>query len=508
MAFSLKVPALSDNPLLAAETRPQKISEYLATLPSDDVMAFGSGLFEEMENLNRQKVNADDRLRALEVYRDWLIKLNPALVDRYATDHLPLDETAASHAAMAEALWLELGYGYKLVLIEHEKKLFSLYGDKQNALLVQRALEALGQQAMVYHLTYIALPESIWSEANQLYLFAAQSSINNIAVEGATVGGVSPDLSYIQLAMMALAGSQRLTVQAIKTTAQYLVHYANLVSLSGIGMVDNPIGIYTADLRSSRGPVAYQRDAEDADPGSTLLLITINLARKLHLQVQQYKDHALVIPDILQEAAQKPEFLDLLLYLIRQWSEPPKRHFDRMRQNSGVEIALGLEMAHAAILEEQRVQHMNSPSLGAKSIHRWLLLNVSAGGVALRKPALGSQTISIGQVVALRENRRHWQLGVVRWASNSKDQQVDIGTQLIAPTAKAVTVHFENDSCKALLLPAIQMLKQPATIILPANFAGTGATCTVLEGECETPMTLDKRIGHSASYERYIINNI
>lgn len=508
MAFSLKVPALTDNPLLAAETKPQKISEYLATLPIDDVMAFASGLFEEMENLNRQTVNADDRLRALEVYRDWLIKLNPALVDRYAMDHLPLDETAANYAAKAEALWLELGYGYKLVLIAHEKKLFSLYGDKQNALLVQRALEALGQQAMVYHLTYIALPEFIWSEANQLYLFAAQSSINNIAVDDTYQGGASPDMSYIQLAMMAIVGTQRLSVRAIKTTAMYLSHYANLVSLSGVGMVDNPIGIYTVDLRSSSGPIAYQRDVEDADPASTLLLITINLARKLHLQVQQFKDHALVIPEALHEASQDPEFLDLLLYLIRQWSEPPRRHFDRKRQNSGVEIALGLEMVHAVILEEQRAQHTNRSSTGEKSIHRWVLLNVSAGGVALRKPALGSQSISIGQVVALRENRRHWQLGIVRWASNSKDQQVDIGTQLIAPTAKAVVAHVGDASYKALLLPSIQMLKQPATLILPGNIAGEGESCVVEEDGIQTPLMLDKRIGHSARYARFIIHNI
>lgn len=508
MAFSLKVPALSDNPLLAAETRPQKISEYLATLPTDDVMAFASGLFEEMENLNRQKVTADDRLRALEVYREWLIKFNSDLVDRYASDYLPLDEAAASHAAMAEALWLELGYGYKLVLIEHEKKLFSLYGDKQNALLVQRVLEALGQQAMVYHLTYIALPESIWSEANQLYLFAAQSSINNIAVEGTFVGTGSPDLSYIQLAMMALVGAQRLTIQAMKATAQYLAHYANLVTLSGIGIVDNPIGIYTVDLKASRPPVAYHRGAEDMDPGNTLLLITVNLARKLHLQVQQYTDHALVIPDTLYEAAQQPEFPDLLRYLIRQWSEPPKRHFDRMRQNSGVEIALGLEMAHAVILEEQSAGHIHSYGSGEKLIHRWLLLNVSAGGVALRKPALSGQAISIGQVVALRENRRHWQLGVVRWASNSKDQQVDIGTQLIAPTAKAVQVRFEHGCSKGLLLPVIHMLKQPASIILPASIAQTGVKCIVLDENQEIPIVLDKCIGHSASYERYTINNI
>jgi hypothetical protein len=151
MALNLTVPALEDKPLINAETRPQKISEFLAGLPSAPLQA-AFVLRDEMEILNRQKVSADSRFRVLETYRGHAFRLNAELSGTYCKAALPLSPEAKAHAAAAESLWLELAYGYKLSLLDQLNQLFNP-SEKVLALTIHRAIEALKLLSMVYYET-------------------------------------------------------------------------------------------------------------------------------------------------------------------------------------------------------------------------------------------------------------------------------------------------------------------------------------------------------------------
>src|SRR5690606_17599973 len=123
MALNLTVPALEEKPLLHAETRPQKLIEFIAGLPSAPLDA-AIALHEEMLILNRQKVSADKRFNALELYREKPAQLTRTLADAYCSATLPLSREAKISAAAVESLWLELAYGYKLALIDQLGQLF------------------------------------------------------------------------------------------------------------------------------------------------------------------------------------------------------------------------------------------------------------------------------------------------------------------------------------------------------------------------------------------------
>jgi hypothetical protein len=76
MSLRLRTPAPLENPLVLAETRPQKIKVFLEQLSNKSPLESASLLFEEMEILNRQKVSPDDMVRG------GLEKLNNAISDR------------------------------------------------------------------------------------------------------------------------------------------------------------------------------------------------------------------------------------------------------------------------------------------------------------------------------------------------------------------------------------------------------------------------------------------
>ncbi len=131
--------------MFIAETRPQKIEQLITELAVNNPEALAAHLHEELETLNRQKVSPNLRLQALETYRPHLINAVQSLAEAYMQATLPLQEKAKSAAAINESLWLELGYGYKLALIDLQNQLIKLGTDKSSALAIHRAIHAVSE---------------------------------------------------------------------------------------------------------------------------------------------------------------------------------------------------------------------------------------------------------------------------------------------------------------------------------------------------------------------------
>jgi len=515
MSLSLKVPELSDKPLIVAETRPHKIAEFIAKLHQANLQDTATVLFEEIEILNRQKVSTEDRMRALEAYRPAVIDLCTQLADHYCTSPLPLPEKAKMHAFLAESLWLELSYGYKLALIDNQKKFFNIKSEKSTALTVQRAMDALRELAMVYHQTYFSLPGSLWSDLNQLYLYAAQQSLHEIDVSADNEPASTISLTYKKALLMALADPQRLANKDIKRVADYIHRYASHARLQGLSLIDNPTGIFFIALHSSNPPVAFTRNTKEGNAKQDIFLVTIDLARLLHKHIQQLKSLPMTGLEDLPEDAQDPRYLDLLTYLIKHWSEPPKRIFDRTRKNDSVEIGVGITAAHYFYQDKKKKPPAttapdNPPTdnLLVDNINssRWVVLNLSAGGIALRKPPSIKENLRVGSLLCMRDsNAKHWSIGVVRWAANNEIHQIDIGTQLIAPVAKAIAIRklAEDDFNKALILPGIVVLKQSTSIIAASGTYTPAGQLEIEEAGKLSRIIITKLIERTGSFEHF-----
>jgi len=521
MSLSLKVPALSEKPLILAETRTHKIADFIHRLPTGNLLETASTLFEELEILNRQKVACDDRLRALEVYRPTVISLSNQLAEQYNMATLPLPEKAKSHAGIAESLWLEMSYGYKLALLDKQKKLFSLGKERSITLIVQRAMDAMRELAMVYHQTYFSLPKTVWADLNQLYLYAAQQSLHEIDVAIDAEHSSTISLTYKKALLMALADPQRLASVDIKRTADYIQRHAHHAHLLGLGLIENPTGVFMLSLNTDNPPIPYTKNKKEGDAKSDIFLITTDLARLIHKHIQQLRsnnDEASVEMQnhALPADAGEARYLDLLTYLIKQWSESPKRVFDRTRKNNSVEIAIGISAAHHffhdekshlvnnedEIVIEEYPTHNQTPI----SSSRWIVLNLSAGGVALRKPPNIKESLRVGGLVSMREGSgKHWSVGVVRWAANNEEQQIDIGTQLIAPTAKAIKLRKPSQEKleKALMLPGITVLKQTISIIAPTGTYSPAGQLELDEAGKVSRVIITKLIERTNSFEHF-----
>jgi hypothetical protein len=155
----------------------------------------------------------------------------------------------------------------------------------------------------------------------------------------------------------------------------------------------------------------------------------------------------------------------LLGRLADAWTAPSQRRFRRIPNTAVTEVCAGLgNLRHFASHAE--------PQAGFTSSH-WLVTNESAGGLALRSAPGTQPSVRSGEIIGLRGDGEHaWRIATVRWVRSPRPGRVELGAQLLAPTAEAAGIRPASGGTRAsflpaLLLPEIPLIHQPRTIVAP-----------------------------------------
>lgn len=508
MPISFKLPELEENPVLLAETRTNKINEFIRNLPFSDPFRAASDLIEELQILNRQKIAYANRLNALEAYRTAAYQVSKALIPQFSYASLPISKNQKNYADTVVKLWQEMAYGYKWALIDLQNKIININSDKSAALVIQRAIHAIKETAFVSYLTYHTPEKSIWSELHQLYFCAVQQNAQSLTVaetlsdnEESSVNAV-----YTQILLLALAHPHRLCSQDIIKTDAYLQKIANEAELSAVGFVESSVGVFLIELDGSAPPSAFARKQNDLNSETDLLLITVKVAKRIHTHLKLLNDGILPNDGSLPQNALTSHYEDLLTHLINHFGKSPLRVFSRARQNDGLELGIGLQEAHYFIPKignDYKQLVVKSASIKPS---RWQILNAGAGGYALRKFNSSQVSLQVGDISAIKNNETLiWELGVIRWARINELEQLDIGFELISPNVKSITLKSKKSTTgiKALLLPEISALKQQRSLILSRGEHTSGETVEVIDGETKTIALLTKLVERTTSFERY-----
>lgn len=469
MAIALHLPVLKDNPVMAAETRPQKIAELLENTQAQSIQVGSSSLQRQLVELNRQKIAAKNRIQALDLYQPVVMRLTEILADKYANATLPLDGQVRAAANMVETLWLELAYGYKLAFVDLQNQLIK--SNKTAAHCIKSAMQAINEYTLAHYQTYSTPPNHVWSDLHQLYFCAVQLGIAQDSETKATKTKnqtITPSIenTYKQALLLYLADTQRLTPNNIRHTAEILAAHLNKAHISGVVPLDSPAASFIIRLQSNEPPIAYHKQQAFPDPATDILLLTIDLVKALHSQLSRLQNNQLA-------SESRENEIDLLTHLIKHWGIPPKRVFRRLAKNGDLDLVAGISAIH---LSSNVTSVFNSET---KSLlpSRWQILNISATGIALRRHPTAEKNIQIGSLIAIKTKaENHWSLGVVRWANCGARDKLDIGVQLIAPQVKSASARIDNRDVDEPILsvPPISSNKVGASIIVPrGNFAAS-----------------------------------
>lgn len=508
MSINLKLPELEENPILLAETRASKINEFVRDLPFSDPLKAASDLSEELQILNSQKTTFANRLNALELYRPAAIQITQALIPQFSYSNLPISKNQKGHADAALEVWQEMAYGYKWALIDLQNKIISINSERSTALVLQRAIHALKETAFIKYLTYSVPARSLWAELHQLYYCGLQQNVQKVPVNEDLNDDneSSVDLVYKELLLLALSHPHRLHGQDIVRTNAYLTKVAADVDLTVVSQVDITDGVFLIELDGNKPPTAYARNIDVPNGETDLLMITLKLAKKIHTHLRLLEDDILPNDGSLPNNANPNHYKSLLQHLMAHFGKTPLRAFTRAKKNEGMELGIGIHDAHYFAKKIGNDYKNLVVKSDAVRPSRWQILNVSAGGFALRKFNSSQVSMQVGDIAAVKNNDSLcWELSVIRWATINELNQLDIGLELISPNAMPVMISATKGktSVKGLLLPELPLLKQKTSFIAQQGEFKEDDVVEFINDNSKNKIVVTELIERTVAFERY-----
>jgi len=479
MSFKFSVPALSDG-TPGVETRPAEVARWVESLAASDAREAGNALYDALIRLNRTRLSDTERLALLEAYRPAVARVTRLLERDYDESALPLRDRAREAVNLTRELLIECACGYKILLSDNSTRRAAA-NRHQMPLLLHRTITALADTLILCYRTYSPTPAGMWHEMHQIYHYAAYFRLENESVPtDGTDRQTSIGLVYKQALLLALADPYRLVpgdVSKVLSLVERCHERANVVPYSPD--LSGP-GLFLIQTDSDRPPKALGHSANAQIAPVDKLLSAASLVDLL----DQFKAGSgpTAIPGLEVGSG------DLVERLQKSWSSPPKRVFHRFAANSGVDICAGIRsLGHHLRRAEERAaaesgdRNVPVPIDTARmavaktgfELSRWEIANQSAGGIALKKSSDRPAPIGVGEVVGMRyQGQSMWGIGATRWLQNDEVGGMEIGIELLAPTASVCSLsspQLPDSTVTALLLPELRALKKAPSLLTPAG---------------------------------------
>ena len=138
------------------------------------------------------------------------------------------------------------------------------------------------------------------------------------------------------------------------------------------------------------------------------------------------------------------------------------------------------------------------------------LINTSPGGFCLSWGDNVPKQVKTGEVVGVREDGQdEWSIGVIRWVKQFRNKGARMGLELLAPNATPVGSKVLNKTgsnteyMRALILPELKAIGQPATLITPKIAFHVGNKILLNEQGVEDKVQLLKQVSSTASFSQF-----
>lgn len=514
MPLTLTIPAPDPVEDPSVETHPNLLQNRLEALPLGNLQEVSRALCDEIGALNRQKVAMDARLKLLELYRGAILNLMPALEDQFVNARLPLPEKPRKMAELARELQAGLATGYKIILLDYQSKRIRLGKGKIALAATQRGISALSRILAIHYQTYAPTPAGIWSEIHQIFRFAMEQKIADEAIADAHGEG-SVGLVYKQALLLALADPYHLNPGEIRKIREYLAQFGDLAQLQPFMQSGDPVGLFLVQTDSDGPPRETPLNFDESVNPNGILLNTRELAHALRHHAGRLETGESPGNLRLPVSAGEADYPALLRRLLKHWLAIPKRAYRRTQNIAGAEVCTGLPAVHHFLggieADDSTDLSFVQPAKKPQFISgKWLIVNESAGGLALRGIFKVQPHIRPGEIIGLKmEGSDKWHVGAVRWVKSDKPSHLEIGAQLLAPKAVAAAMKPSisgpaEEFQPALLLPEIPLFRQPETLLAPHGAFGAQRELLLKFGDGTTlTVRAVKLEEQTASFDRF-----
>ncbi len=329
-------------------------------------------------------------------------------------------------------------------------------------LALWRSLQASAQQLMVCHL--IAAPSRVgaWQQLHQTYATAQR-----LHLAAAVPDGLDSSLQHVYHAAVLLgcAHPASLTPPEVVFLTSYFERFADHLEPASATAAASPGTFWIDPTRDLPASSSQRKASPQTAPIEYFSCARLCLLIRNQLHALEAGTPARRLD--LSDFAESPAGLGVLRRLLARWSGSGKRRFQRRRQNTRTLLAAGLDnLWHVCRKGESTATELST----------WMITNESAEGYAVMHLSGKTGALAVGGVVAVRTgSENEWQICIVRWALSENPEHLELGLQILAPSAVAAVLAQPSENLgtqylRVLLLPEISRLR-PVELLVASSGA-------------------------------------
>ena len=452
------------HPTSAATASPEleEVLGWLAGPGSDDPLLDLVPLRKHIGTIDTLRRPVLHRLKIAELLQLRAERIDAALLPLLLDAKLPLPHQLATVAQGLIGLRADLGEAWLAILRDATpEELHKVHRTPLQICL--RGLDNLSRQLTASLLVSIPTPIGLWLNIQRFY-HQAGNSVDPTATYPA-------EMSQIELrlkAMLALAAAQPegLAPRELAFLADYLVDHAVTVRLDPMPP-DTPADWLWIGANIDQQPVALGR--RPPPPGEHLFFRCGSLADLAGNHLKQLADgtppDALGLPRQLAGS----DYQNTLERARQCWLMPRRRSYNRQQREVRAQVCIHLGNLWAAL--GGKSEALAQDNVLDPTTSEWGVLNEGPAGYAMVLLSGRVSGIVAGCAIGLRTgDQAPWQICLVRWARSEHSDHLELGLEVLAPSAEAVRIqttnHRQQDSqVAALLLPALPAINRTEAIL-------------------------------------------
>lgn len=329
------------------------VKTWLQSLPLTQAQQVSGQLYNAIHEVSRLRTSSDQRLAILELLRVPLHQTLNGLALKYLNQPLILPEAAMKTAIVAQAVQKHFLNSYLAVV----RDLCSARSDKgksEQALVIHRAITAIGLLILRSYQLYLPIANQLWTELHALYQLACALEVEQIPREDKLPhhqGLKTVHAVYLRCLLLATARPNQLRQDEIESTynlLELLAPMAELVDYDPAGKEN----LFVVLTNSNRPPFykSHWRPASNPGEQPPLEIRTSHLVDKLQEQHNASHDTADGSTSIRNQLNLSAS---LTKHLTQAWSHLALRSFERQDVSAEIEVTVGLTNIHFYLAGEQ-----------------------------------------------------------------------------------------------------------------------------------------------------------